>query len=224
MDYTPIVEKINYWRESDADVFGDEYREKHDLDCILTNGNLLADTIFSLWLPLRYTLNYFESARWTYWKNFEQAFLKPKKLGLKDHKPFLSELVSDIEEFLPTHEITNKLVRLFELGQKRANVMILPYRSWNSKRGYSPYWDYLPHFLWDVLTGPNTEAVSEWIRREKLSMLFQDENNITRENLIDLAGTGDVRCHAPKDIVLPVLLDNYIRLLEIREGALSLSA
>lgn len=222
MDYTPIVEKIKYWRDYDG--FGDEYRKEHDLDCILTNGNLLADTIFSLWLPLRYTLNFFESSRWTYWKNFEYAFLKPKKLGLKNYKPFLLELECNIEDFLPNHEITNKLVRLFELGQKRANVMILPYRSWNSKRGYSPYWDYLPHFLWDMLTERNIKVVSEWIHREKLSMLFNDENNIARETLIDLAGTGDVRSHAPKDIVLPVLLDNYIRLLEVREVTLSLSA
>lgn len=34
----------------------DQFRQQYDLDCILTNGNLLADTIFSLWLPLRFAL------------------------------------------------------------------------------------------------------------------------------------------------------------------------
>ncbi len=34
----------------------DEFRRMNDLDCILTNGDLCADTIFSLWLPLRFAL------------------------------------------------------------------------------------------------------------------------------------------------------------------------
>lgn len=221
MNYAPIIRKIKYWREYDG--VGDKYRQTHDLDCVLTDGNLLADTIFSLWLPLRYTLNFFEAPSWTYWKNYEQDYLRPHNTGLKDCKPFLSELEQDIETFLPEHEITSKLIRLFLLGQTRSNVMLLPCRSWNSKRGYPPYWDYLPHFLWDMLNGSNTETVCEWIRREKLSMLFQDET-IAREKLLDLAGTGNVRYHAPKDIVLPVLLDNYVHILELREAALGLSA
>ena len=53
MDYTPIIEKIRYWRDDDG--VGDEFRRTHDLDCILTGGNLFADLIFSPWLPLRYT-------------------------------------------------------------------------------------------------------------------------------------------------------------------------
>ena len=58
MKYESIIKKINYWKSYDGT--GDEYRKTHDLDCIQTKGNLAADTIFSLWLPLRYTLNYFE--------------------------------------------------------------------------------------------------------------------------------------------------------------------
>ena len=221
MNYKPIVEKIKYWREYNGT--GDEYRKKHDLDCILTGGNLCSDTIFSLWLPLRYTLNYFDTSRWIYWKDYEQAFLKAQKLGLKNCKTFLLELEHNIEQFLPEDQITKKLAYLFFLGQKRCNVMILPYRNWNSKRGKSPYFDYLPHFLWDELYGENAEIIPDWIQKEKLDMFFQDKTAITPENIIDLAGTGDVRFHKPKDIVLPVLLDNYSRLLELRETSLSLS-
>lgn len=221
MDYTPVIEKIKYWREYDG--AGDEYRKNHDLDCILTNGNLLADNIFSLWLPLRYALNFFESSRWTYWKSFERSILRPQKVGLKSYKPFLAELELNIGKFLPEHEITDKLIQLFQLGQTRCNVMILPNRSWNSRRGYSPYYDYLPHFLYDILSEVNTKEVVEWIRRENLSALFKD-GVIQKDHLLDLAGTGDVRCHKPKDIVLSVLLDNYIRVLEFRKTTVSLGA
>ena len=51
-----IKTHIQYWIDYKGD--GDEYRRTHDLDCILTDGNLFADTLFSLWLPLRYVLNY----------------------------------------------------------------------------------------------------------------------------------------------------------------------
>lgn len=34
----------------------EEYRRWHDRDCVLTGGCLEADTMFSLWLPLRHTI------------------------------------------------------------------------------------------------------------------------------------------------------------------------
>ena len=225
MDYTPIIEKLRYWREYCGS--GENYRKAHDLDCLLTHGNLSADTLCSLWLPLRYSLNYFESERWSYWKKFEENNLRPQKLGLKDYNPFLLELERDIEQFLPHHETTRKLIRLFELGQRRCNVMLLPERSWNTKRGRAPYYDYLPHFLYDLLSSEyNAEYnvdVSAWIKTESIDMFFKD-NDISCKNIIDLAGTGDVRRHPPKDIDLPYLLENYIRILELREVALGLSA
>lgn len=219
MDYEPIQKKLEYWRNYRGS--GDEYRKTHDLDCILTNGNLLADTLFSLWLPLRYTLNFFDVPRWREWKEFEASDLRSRGLGLKDYEPFLLELERDIESFLPEHEITDKLIRLFELGQKRCNVILLLHRSWNSKRGCAPYYDYMPHFLFDLLSKEDTEVITEWIRREHLSIFFKD-GIIQKEYLLDLAGTGKVRYHLPKDIKLPVLLDHYIHLLELREIALSL--
>lgn len=220
MDYTPIIEKIGYWREDNG--VGNEFRRTHDLDCVLTGGNLFADTIFSLWLPLRFTLNCFESSKWRNWKEWEYDSLRKQKLTLKSQKPFMLDLEGDIKHFLPECELTESLCRLFELGQKRCNVMILPNRSWNRRRGGAPYWDYLPHYLYDVLTEDATSAVVEWIRREKLAILFKDEI-IQKEYLLDLAGTGDVRKHAPKDIVVPTLINNYVNLLQLRETILNLS-
>lgn len=221
MNYEPILAKIEYWKNYCGS--GDEYRKAHDLDCILTNGNLFADTLFSLWLPLRYSLNFFEVPRWTYWKEFEQANLRKQRLCLKDYTPFLSELQRNIGSFLPEHEITDKLIQLFVLGQKRCNVILLPQRSWNSKRGCSPYFDYIPHFLYDALTETNTEIIEAWIRRENLHILFEN-GVIQKENICDLAGTGDVRCHTPREINLSMLLGNYVRLLELRKDILRLTA
>lgn len=164
---------------------------------------------------------FFDVPRWGEWKEFEASDLRSRRLGLKDYEPFLLELERDIESFLPEHEITDKLIRLFELGQKRCNVILLLHRSWNSKRGCAPYYDYMPHFLFDLLSKEDTEVITEWIRREHLSIFFKD-GIIQKEYLLDLAGTGKVRYHLPKDIKLPVLLDHYIHLLELREIALSL--
>ena len=48
-----IVEKINSWITYDegmkvTELSSSEYRRLYDLDCILTEGNLYADTIFSI--------------------------------------------------------------------------------------------------------------------------------------------------------------------------------
>ncbi len=215
--YVPILQKIEYWRDYNGT--GDLYRKEHDLDCILTDGNLFADTLFSLWLPLRYTLNYYGCELWDKWKEFEAEKLRPQKLGLKDCPDFLNELIENIDVFLPPTELTSLLSELFELGQQRCNVIILPYRSWNSRRGYQPYWEYLPHFLYDLM---NTEspvflkAVSTWLQSEQLEMFFN--GSLDKSNLKDLAGTGAVWRHKPNEINVEHLLRSYIDILRARKS------
>jgi len=218
MNYQPILDKLSYWKNYDGN--GDEYRKTHDLDCILTGGNLFADTIISLWLPLRYTLNYFENPKWTYWKDFEANFLSKNKLALKNHNEFIEDLERNIQTFLPEHELTYKLIKLFELGQKRCNVMLLLNRRWNSMRGGRPYFDYLPHYLYDLLDTKDLlykESITNWIEEEHLTMFFE-KGTIDKEHIVDLAGTGCVCCHSPRKMVLSVLLQNYITMLEEREN------
>ena len=54
-------------------------------------------------------------------------------------------------------------------------------------RGGDPYWDYFPHFLYDLL---NTEdkmfmsTMQAWIERENLQMFFDGE--IVKDKIIDL--------------------------------------
>lgn len=199
----PIVAKLKYWRDYTGT--GDEYRRTHDLDCILSGGDLRADTIISLWLPLRYTLNYFDTPIWQSWRNVEYAELRPRGIGLKDHADFLNDMIERISDFLPDSEITRKLSTLFELGQQRANIMLLPKRSWNSRRGRRPYWDYLPHFLFDLFTSSaDQDVLRHWLREESLDPFFAGET-FTQGNILDLAGTGDPCSHHPRAIHLTYL-------------------
>lgn len=216
--YAPIIQKIKYWQDYTGT--GDEYRREHDLDCILTGGNLNADTIFSLWLPLRYTLNAYKCEQWEEWKAYEAKKLKAQKRGLKDCSAFLKDLTENIHIFLPPKHLTKLLSELFQLGQQRCNVMILPEgcRCWNKQRGCNPYWDYLPHFLYDLMNTDDSISLSKlqsWLKQEHLEMFF--EGSLTKDHLKDLAGTGSVCRHAPKTINLEQLLLNYIDILKKRK-------
>lgn len=199
---------IQYWIDYKGD--GDEYRRTHDLDCILTDGNLFADTLFSLWLPLRYVLNYCGTAQWEKYRRIKD---------LKNNDAFLNDLKNNLQTFIPDMGLLSKLEKLCKLGRTRANVIILPYRRWNNMRGGNPYWDYFPHFLYDLL---NTEdemfmsTMQAWIERENLQMFFDGE--IVKDKIIDLCGLGKPWLHYPGDKQFDVhkLIDNYISILEQR--------
>lgn len=212
VDYSIIKTHIEYWINYVGT--GDEYRKKHDLDCILTNENLFADTLFSLWLPLRYTLNHCGCERWKEW--LEKT---PINFKFKDSDEFMNDLLKNIELYLPECEETHLLVELFVLGRRRENVIILPYRKWNNIRGDKPYYDYIQHFLFDMLNTNDERflaAMEDWIKREHLEMLFLNES-ITKENLIDLWGSGKVTSHNPKKLEVKNLLKNYIDILKERQ-------
>lgn len=217
MNYEPITKKIEYWVNYTGT--GDEYRKTHDLDCILSGGNLYADNIISLWLPLRYSLNFFDYTDWKNWKCFE----KRTGVRLKHCQVFLQDLERNIAKYLPScHNITKKLMELFEIGQTKANIMILPDREWNKMRGCRPYFDYLPHFLYSLLDTTDEELISnvkKWVTKEKLSPFFEDEI-IDLDHIKDLAGTGAVYKHRPENLNLSLLLSNYVSILKKRERML----
>lgn len=218
----PIIAKLIYWRDYNGT--GDEYRRSHDSDCVLCGGDLNADTIFSLWLPLRYTLNHFNKPMWQYWRELEYAELRPKGIRLKDHAGFLDSIIENIDDFLPDERLTQKLSTLFDLGQQRCNVMLLPKREWNTLRGRHPYWDYFPHFLYDLFSHSlNDVALHAWIKNQRLELFFSDKI-VARENLLDLAGTGSVCRHNPRDIKVEYLIENYIEILHQRKELLATQA
>lgn len=223
--YRPIIKKLDNWitymetapkgipYNENRELF-DEHRKTHDLDCILTGGNLYADTIFSLWTPLK-------SVIYCLGKKSNDVY---KALGLKSGDTIykkidmLKKIKENIETVLPKDEPeTNLLSRLFDLGQERCNVMILPNRNMNSKRGERPYNDYMPYFLSECFEGgafasyfENDEDFIKWIQREKLQRFFED-GDIKPEKIKDLNGSGDVKNPYTTDIML--YLDNYIKIL-----------
>ena len=219
--YEPIIRKIESWisyeeKSPKSDYFKnknehDQFRKNNDLDCKLTNGNLYADTIFSLWIPLRLVLvsiNRYE---------------KIKKYGnINDKIDFLKVISREsiLKELLPKSNISViKLSRLFELGQERCNVMILKNRAMQS-RGLPPFYDYMPYFLYECFDDgkfskyfDSNEDLINWINDEKLNMFFK--KYITKKDIIDLSKSGNIKKGIPNNI--DDLLDNYISILEKRK-------
>lgn len=224
--YEPFMIKLTEWvayvensPKSDYQTHAEEYdafRAANDRDCILTDGNLYADTIFSLWLPLRNTITRINS---------REAVEKVGKI--KSKYSFCKCLLdsNQLDKLLPQDSSVVKTLReLFVLGLKRCNVMLLTDRRLNSKRGMAPYYDYIPRFLYELFPGGDFEdafesekELVEWINREKLHMLFDGE--ICRENIRDLSGSGDLKVSlAPAgDDALEQMLRNYYTILKIRD-------
>lgn len=222
MNYEAIKKRITLWYEYNGS--GDEYRKTHDLDCILTGGNLNADTIFSLWLPLRYLMEYISADKWIEWKKVEKAKYeienkKGKYYTIKYDKSFLIDLRDNIELFIPENKLSGiPIDELFELGLGRENVMIIPYRLWQ-KRGEAPYYEYMPHFLFDLLNTNDenfSKVMIDWMQREHLEMFFEDEA-VDINKIKDLGGTTSIFKHSPSEINVEILINNYVDILKKRK-------
>lgn len=214
----PIEKKIEQWIFYESNEpkgnkkLQDNFRKQHDLDCQLTNGNLKADTIFSLWLPLRFTLREL---------NDYNIYIPNKKTERDRYLLFLEKLGNDLPDYLPSNNyLVKKLSKLFELGMKRENVMILPYRIINIERGSEPYYDYMPHFLYECFRGGyfskyfnNDYELVEWLETQHLKMLFGVR--VGRFNIKDLSGSGSVKDNRPKNV--GIMMDNYIDILKARK-------
>jgi hypothetical protein len=247
--YEPIIKELEYWkdynerdserrekrRQGDRTVCSDdEFRAANDRDCILTGGNLNADTIFSLWLPLRHTI-----VRINGYKAISGIG------NINDKKSFVCTLLEgdNLEKLLSKElGIVRTLSELFTYGMERENVMLLPKRCFyrgdstivflNSARGGKPYWDYVPRFLYEMFgDGDFAEAVNRddevcraWIKEQNMTMFFQD-GILDREHIIDLAGSGNVMVSlAPKGssyeeglMLQENMLRNYIDVLKLRK-------
>lgn len=228
-----IEEKIRFWMQYEQglpqipyrgnEIYFDEYRSRHDLDCRFLGGNLNADTIFSLWQPLKNTLVALHGE-----EKLAEDFISVKK-----RRNFLQRLLNaGLEHYLPEEELAVQLLsQLFVLGQGRENVMLLSNRGINSMRGGEPYQDYMPYFLLECFdTGKfshffnkDVSILRAWIMREELQIFFEDEF-LVPESIIDLSGSGDLRNPTPptgasREENLTALCNmhqNYINLLKQR--------
>ena len=215
--YEENMPKSNYWGNQPEH---DAFRRKYDLDCVLTNGNLYADTLFSLWRPFRFTLVRMH------------GYDVLKKYGNINQKiNFVRAIMEgdNLEKLLPNKEpIVKKLSYLFELGQGRENVFILPDRSLNTERAQAPFWDYMPAFLAESFAGgafskywSGEEQYKKWLIEQDLIVFF--EGVLVSENIKDLSGSGDVRNGLPPDGIeaMERMIDNYIEILELRKTLLN---
>ncbi|MBD5452325.1 MAG: hypothetical protein HDR25_06755 [Lachnospiraceae bacterium] len=220
--YEPIRRKIEEWVDYKThnpnipyqgnEEVHDEYRRWHDRDCVLTGGNLCADTMFSLWRPLKNTI----------------IRLNDEHVIQGGKYQFIQELLKEdmMEKLLPVEQpIVRKLSTLFALGFGRENVFLLPDRKLNLLRGRKPYDDYMPAFLFETFGDgafaqywSSPEEHLQWIEQEHLQMFF--DGDILSENIKDLSGSGDVRKSLAPDGIQPVerMIDNYISILQERRN------
>ncbi len=232
--YEPLLRRIDSWiwyqehmpksdYKSEPQVH-DAFRSAHDLDCVLLDGDLNADTIFSLWLPLRFTLKSIH------------GYARLRSLGNINHKYlFLKALrqAYGTERFKTLFPLDDErilaLLTLFELGQTRANVMRLPDRRMQA-RGMAPYYDYVPYFLYECFAngafsayfGSDDELVT-WIHQEALTMFFK-QGEIKPSTLCDLSESGSIQCGIPLEHHILDYLQNYIACLQERSEKLNANA
>jgi len=219
----PVKEKVNEWITYQTykpkspyqgnEIVHDIYRALNDTDCKLANGNLMADTIFSLWNPLKMVLECL---------NPGEKFYKTDKYNI-DKNYHLRRIINNIDKFLPTsNELVRKLCIFAELVSTRPNVMILPDRKMQS-RGNS-FLDQMPKTLYEcfkdgVFSGyfnNDDSIVVNWVIEEKLEVFFDGE--IKKENLkplIERVNANDV-CWLKKEEEINEMLDNYITILKLR--------
>ncbi|MCP1110902.1 single-stranded DNA-binding protein [Ohessyouella blattaphilus] len=227
----PIRFKIKQWinykdTEPKIDYLGnqsifDDFRKQNDWDCVLTDGDLHADTIVSMKFLLRQVIYYLADGK-IIWNN--TSYIPSMKD--KDFWPFLNYLLDNIEILLPPNNpIVDKLSQLFELSLTRANVMILPARSLQ-ERGAAPWYDYIPAFLSEILKlnksrfrykFDSTEEVIDFIKNQHLETFFIGEE-ISYDNIIDIHETQDVEKNFEqgKALNLSKIIDSYIDILKVR--------
>ena len=249
----PILNKIEFWHSYNAgcNAIRDKqkqmkYRSENDLDCVLNDGNLQADMIFSLWTPLKLVLRELNHQEWS--KNTFCATVLSRSTE--------EDQLEILHRYLPSdNELVCLLSELFIIGNQKCNTMILPkftiqettseyWRkreySLNMVRAQSPYNDYVPHFLYNCLkcepfrwfgcrsgiafAGRAFESSGDaeaWIREQRLEVFFKDPQHISPDTLIDISGSGAVtKSVPPSGEALENMLRREIGILENRKGKL----
>ena len=202
---------LKYW-------MGPAYpRKTNDLDCLYYDGDLNADTLVSVWTPLKWTLECLNPG------------VKFYKTCRGDKHFYLKKLLYNIREFLPEKdELVFKLNELACLAETYANVILLPDGKMNTHR-YRCCRDQVPATLYHVFPGGKLETyfsteeeVITWINREKLVVAFNGD--VARDNIIPLVeGVSADTVFIPKtrDEIM-IVLDTMIELLKKRSKLLNL--
>ena len=228
----PIKKKIREWKEynknspkcpySGNEIIHDIYRALNDSDCQLTKGNLMADTIFSLWIPLKMSLQCSESYRYNLQGNEVYPYKQDGFISKSGNSiNFLTDIEQNLEIYLPPNE-WKKLYEFASLSLTRANVMILPDRKMQSRGKF--FLDQMPKTLYECFKDGDFSGyfnnedslVVNWVKEEKLEFFFDGE--IKKENikpLIEKVSANEV-CWLKEKEEIDEMLDNFISILKLR--------
>jgi hypothetical protein len=191
----------------------DEWRKKYDLDVRHLKGDLFADTIFSIWMPLKMCLQI--SATYPYSEHGKNE--KPDK-----SYPYIPNIIKNIDTYLPYNE-WEELYKFVSIALTEANVMKLPDRKMQI-RG-EKFYDQMPRTLYECFKGGifneyfKDIQVEEWVINQNLNMFF--ENNISRENikpLISRMKASEFEWLKNREEIKE-MLTNYFMILEMRIGS-----
>ncbi|MBZ9688271.1 hypothetical protein G9F72_018220 [Clostridium estertheticum] len=193
-----IINFLNYW------MCLKEPRTENDLDCLYLNGDLCADTIFSVWTPLKFVLDCL---------NPDEKFYKKDKYGPDPHR-FLKKIKCNIDIYLPRNEkVVEEMYYFAKLAETRANVMRWPVQGINNKR-YDDY-DQMPPTLYNCFSNgkygnyfDNDDLkVVDWSKKEKLEMFFFDDiiSKETIKPLITSMKANEIKWLLNKDEIIEML-------------------
>lgn len=181
-------------------------RAKNDLDCLYLDGDLYADTIFSVWTPLKMVLETLHPNR----KFFKKDIVEIYKLQNQLLKPDDSIV-----------EIFNEFAKYAET---KANTMKLPKRKMNNNR-YCSFRDQMPPTLYNCFEGgkfytyfEEKNSLNKWIKDEHLQFFFTNMDYSSKNNIIPIISgkaSDQIYCfHTLEDI--KEMLTNYIQILKAR--------
>jgi len=193
-----IINFLNYWMCLEGP------RTKNDLDCLYLKGDLCADTIFSVWTPLKFVLDCL---------NPDEKFYKKDKYGNDPHR-FLKKIKCNIDIYLPRKEkVVEEMYYFAKLAETRANVMRWPVQGINNKR-YDDY-DQMPPTLYNCFSNGkysnyfdnNDLKVVDWSKNEKLEMFFLDDiiSKETIKPLITSMKANEIKWLLNKDEIIEML-------------------
>lgn len=209
-----IINYINYWMDS-----YEKPRAENDIDCLYFAGDLRADTIFSVWTPLKFVLDNL---------NPHERFYKTNRYDNQNPHKFLLKIKADIDRFLPKdNKMVQELYRFAELAEKRVNYIKWPKQGINGQR-YDDDFDQIPPALYKCFPdSPDNKYCSyfnndeiellKWIRDEKLEPLFKN-GSVKKENikpLISIMKPYESKWLKDENEILE-MLQNYNSILEER--------
>lgn len=191
----------------------EEWRKKYDLDVIWLDGDLNADTIFSVWIPLKMCLQ----TSTTYPYSTHGIKEKPYKSN-----PYLPNIIKNIDAYLPYDE-WEELYIFASLAMTKANVMRLPLKGRGMQKGRTDFFDQMPKTLYECFEEGSLHKyfvdtqVDKWIRDENLVMFFENEN-ISKQfinPLISRMNAYEFEWLEDKNEIVE-MLSNYNRILKKR--------